>query len=110
MWKSELTDREIADYVVETAGDDVDWGFVFDIFRDARATLRMVDVSSLVDGYADANSPSLSKFRRYMKMSVDSMPPLLIEGNEVRDGHHRLRVLRARGVLETLAYVVVHED
>jgi hypothetical protein len=98
--------HEIAEYISEVSGDYVDVEFIEENFRDCSAKLEMVPIASIIEGNGDHNIKSTKKERAYMKMSPETIPPLVIKNFEVMDGNHRLRVARKLGLTELPCYVV----
>lgn len=50
--------------------------------------------------------PSLFGRRNVTAFRKGTMPPLLVEGGQLKDGHHRLRAMRARNVMPCWVYDV----
>lgn len=98
--------RAISDYVVEHAGVTVDRESIEDCFMGAMARLTLVSVDDIRAGHPDANVRNASRERRYAKMDPDTMPPIVIEGGQVLDGNHRLRIRVAAGARHIWCYVV----
>lgn len=106
-WPPVLKDRyAIADYIETVASAYVDNEYISEHFRGCRAVLRMVPLAQIREGDEDHNIPSKAKERRYAKMDIATMPPIVIEDGEIQDGHHRYRVAKAKGLTEMLCYVV----
>jgi hypothetical protein len=105
--------REIVDFIASLAVEPVDRENLEDLFRGARATLRLVPIGELVPGHPDLNRRSKAKEARYLRLDLGTMPPLLVEaqegGLEIEDGHHRHRVCLAKGVGKVWCYVVEFE-
>src|SRR5256885_1742217 len=92
-WKSVLKDGwEIAKYITSTASDYVDEEFIAEHYRGDRAVLTMVPISELQPGDADHNLHNKAKERRYTKLALETMPPLVVENGQIMDGNHRYRV------------------
>ena len=90
-------DREIAAFVEVYATYEVDPEFVEETFRGCHAILKTMPLASLKEGGRDVNLQSPANERKYMKMPIETMPPLLVENGEVRDGNHRFRGLEKQG-------------
>lgn len=83
----------IADYVAAHSTDEVDAELMQEFFRDTHAVLREIRLDDLRPGDPDHNIADKRKEARYLKMNLDTMPPILVEDNEIQDGNHRYRVL-----------------
>jgi hypothetical protein len=81
---------EIADYIETWAGYPVDNEFVSERFRDHHAELKRNPANE----------------RKYQRMSVKTIPPILVEDGVIVDGHHRFRSAQKRGLTHMWAYVV----
>src|SRR5271157_5173620 len=109
-FKDRLDDREIADYVETYATYDVDSELVQEHFRGAHAELMLLPIASLRPGGRSTNLQSPENERKYMKMDINTMPPLLVENGKVLDGNHRLRVLKKKGLTHAWCYVVTDDE
>lgn len=108
-WAKELSGGEkIAAYVQEQSSSEVDTGLIKEEFRRDTAVLSVVAVSDLEEGSADNNLREEDKEQSFLAMATVP-PPLLVRGKQVLDGNHRLRVARARGAKQLLAYVIGDE-
>lgn len=105
-YAAHLGGGEIASYIVNTASDPVDYDMMQEHFGDSTADLKLLAVSDLVEGDAENNQRSSSKEKRYFRRSPLTIPPLVVDGVNVLDGNHRLRVARAQGVDRLWCYVV----
>jgi hypothetical protein len=90
-------EEEISDYVATLSDHDVDEEFMQEHFRGCSAVLKLISVKDLKEGHPDSNLPSLRKNERYAKKNIATMPPLLVENGEIRDGNHRFRGRRDIG-------------
>jgi hypothetical protein len=107
-YPSSLKDsREIADYITGSSTEDVDYGLIEDYFRGAKALLRKIPANELTQGDPDHNVRDPHKERRYAKMPLDTMPPLVVENGRIIDGNHRFRVGLEMGVKSFWCYDVV---
>lgn len=98
--------REIASYIESVASDYVDTEFIEEYFFDCYASLKLVPIDELHEGNTDANIRNKSKERKYTKMNPDTIPPLVVENGEIKDGNHRYRVAVANGAKSLWCYVV----
>jgi len=96
---------DIMTYMASFA-DDIDEERVEEYFRDCKAVLKLVPISSLKAGPAFANAINPKKQKRYLKMDPKTIPPIIVENGIVIDGNHRLRTASALGLKEIWAYVV----
>lgn len=97
---------EIAAFIATYAPYDVDEEFVAEQFRDEYAVLQLLPISQLREGSRDHNLQSAANEREYQTMDVRTLPPLLVRGDEVLDGNHRLRASMKRGLTGLWCYVV----
>lgn len=67
-----------------------------EFFRDAAATLAWVPLEQIKEGPKDNNIREVQKEKAYSRLSLQTMPPIVIEHGTVLDGNHRYRVARAR--------------
>lgn len=113
-WPQHLRNEgEIADHVIEFAGDEVDPEFVHEFFRenyrDTQALLVRIPTAEIRVDESRADShladPELEK--SYSQQPASTVPPVLLdEMAELVDGHHRRRVARARGDAWMWAYLM----
>ena len=97
---------EIADYIETWAGYPVDNEFVSERFRDYHAELRLLPIAEIRPGWQGANVRNPANERKYQRMSVKTIPPILVEDGVIVDGHHRFRAAQKRGLTHLWAYVV----
>lgn len=98
--------QEIAEYIMSTSSEDVDGEFIEEHFWGCHATLTKVPLVDLAEGNPDGNIRSASKERKYSKMDMATIPPLVVEDGTVVDGNHRYRVAKKNGVNMLWCYVV----
>ena len=103
-------EREIAEYISSIASDYVNEEMIEEYFHGCSAVLKLVPIADIVEGNPDANVRSARKERKYAKMDPATIPPLVIEDGEVKDGNHRLRVAQAAGATALWCYVVEAGD
>lgn len=107
-WAPVLKDHyEIAAYIESVASDYVDREMMEEYYHGAKAVLRAIPASELTPGDADHNIPSKVKERKYAKLPVETMPPLVVQNGQIEDGNHRFRVGLAKGMTEFWCYDVV---
>jgi hypothetical protein len=97
---------EIADYIESWAGYPVDNEFVSERFRDCHAELRLLPIAEIKPGWQGANVRNPANERKYQRMSVKTIPPIIVEDGVIVDGHHRFRAAQKRGLTHLWAYVV----
>jgi hypothetical protein len=102
--------REIAAYIETWATYEVDPEFVEEQFRGEEAVLKLLPIADLREGGRDHNLESPANERKYQRMSVRTIPPLLVRNNEVLDGNHRLRAAKNRGLTHMWCYVIQPEE
>jgi hypothetical protein len=88
----------------------VDEEFMEECFRGTHAVLREIPVAELREGDSDHNIPSKAKEKRYRKLPLSTMPPLVVEDGEIQDGNHRFRVAVAGGAQAVWCYDVIDGD
>lgn len=104
--KQTLEDNiEIADYIAECSLEEVDREIIEENYRGCFAVLKEVEISSLVMGLEDNHLIDNQKQLRYNKMTKE-IPPIVIKGSKVIDGHHRVRALISKNIKTIMAYVV----
>lgn len=110
-YPSRLDDaRAIAAYIASCSTGDVDEDMIEELFAGAHAELTLVPISELREGHPDGNVPSAAKARKYARMPVATMPPLVVEDGTTWDGNHRLRVRRACGDTQCWIYAITYDD
>lgn len=97
---------EIAAYIESIASDYIDEEMMQEYFNGAHAELRLVPIGEISEGNPDGNVRSAKKERAYSKLSIDTMPPLVIEDGIIQDGNHRFRVAKKAGATALWCYVV----
>ena len=91
-WPAELPDCwAIAEYIENTSASYVDTEMIAELYRGARAVLQELPIEKLKFGNAEGNIKVAKKQAKYDKMNVSSQPPIVVQGNKVVDGNHRLR-------------------
>lgn len=98
--------RAIANYIEEWSTTYVDTLMIEECFLGCKATLQEVALSQLTEGNPDNNMPSKSKEKQYSAMNPKTMPPILVENNQVQDGNHRFRVAKKLQLKTIWAYVI----
>lgn len=107
-WPSELPDsRAIAEYIDSNSTSFIDTERIEDEYRGASAVLRELPVSELRLGNAEGNMEIAKKQSAYNRMDVSSQPPIVVEGNTVVDGNHRLRSAIKAKQSTIKAYVII---
>lgn len=101
--------RDIADYIETWATYEVDPEFVEEQFRGQHAELRLLPIAELREGGRDHNLQSPANERKYQRMRLETLPPLLVRDGEVLDGNHRLRACKKRGLTHVWCYAVMDD-
>lgn len=110
-WPAVLEDDwAIARHIADISPQEVDLEFVREHFRFGKAELRMVPIADLVQGHEDGNRRIVSRERKYAAMDPATVPPLVVEEGEIKDGNHRYRVGLKRGETHLPCYVVEYPD
>jgi len=98
---------EITDFIIEFAEDPIDEELIREYFCGCKAILKTTSIQSLIEGDENHNIRNLRKEKRYGKLPVETMPPLIVEDGVVSDGNHRLRVAKKHGIKEIIIYDIV---
>lgn len=111
-WPQALSNASaIAEHIERfTAGHEVDVEFIEEHFFGMGAHLESVPIDQIEEGPADSHMADKKKEKSYARLSLATMPPIVIENNIVCDGNHRLRAARALGAKSIWCYIVVVED
>jgi hypothetical protein len=99
--------EEIADFVIKFAVHQIDEELVMEYFFGCKAILKSVPIDTLIEGDKNQHIASETNEKKYKKLSIETMPPLLIENLEVIDGNHRLRIAKRNGLKEIKVYDIV---
>lgn len=107
-WPAELKDEyAIADYIEQTASDDVDREMIEELLKGCHAVLKELPVSAIWPSRQDVNVPNKSREKIYLRQDPKTMPPIVVDSDFVIiDGNHRRRVAEQLGLENMLAYVV----
>jgi hypothetical protein len=105
-----LDAQGIADYIETYAVYPVDNEFVYEKFRGSHAVLKLVPIASLREGGREQNLRSKKIEDKYLKQSLKTQPPAVVEDGEVLDGNHRLRANKRRGLTHMWCYVVMGDE
>ena len=113
-YDAELPDNyAIAEYIESHSVSHTDVGMIEDYVHGCKAVLKMLPVSTIQPGSANANVRIKSREAKYKKLSLSTMPPLVVELHDgvvtILDGNHRFRVAVAKGATEIPCYVVEEE-
>lgn len=109
-FSEKLDAQEIADFVETYSTYPVDNEFIYEMYNGSHAELKLVPIAELTEGGRDHNQQSPKNEAKYEKMNLKTMPPLLVENGEVKDGNHRLRASKKRGLTHMWCYVVIGGD
>src|SRR5271157_5288602 len=101
-----LDAQGIADYIETYANYEVDNEMVYENFRGSHAVLKLVPISGLTEGGRDQNLQNKKNENAYLKESLKTQPPAVVENGKVLDGNHRLRANVRRGLTHMWCYVV----
>ena len=105
-----LDAQALADYIETYATYEVDNEFVYEKFRGSHGVLQLVPIVDLQEGGRDANQQSKTNEAKYLKQSIKTQPPAVVENGKVLDGNHRLRANKRRGLTHMWCYVVMEGD
>lgn len=107
-WLSVLSDEQaIAQYIDENSSAHVSAEEIEEYFSGCGAILKLVPISELTEGNPDGNVASARKQKKYDKLPLETMPPIVVENGEVMDGNHRYRSAMKAGAQSMWCYVVV---
>jgi hypothetical protein len=81
--------------------------FVREYFYGCKGILKTTFVKDLLEDNENQNIRSYAKEKRYQKLPIETMPPLIVENGIVTDGNHRLRILRKKHIDEINIYDIV---
>lgn len=102
--------EEIADHIEACSTDYVDHEFIAEAFAGYGAILRYVPMDEISPGHAESNISDPDKVASYGSLSLETMPPIVIENGAVQDGNHRYKVALSRGAAGMWAYVTIEEE
>lgn len=107
MFKNRLNNQfEIATYIEETSSKLVDKQLIEEYFFGCNAILQKCLVENLVVEGKDHHLPDKVLERKYVKLPLETMPPLVVENYKVIDGNHRYRILKQLGVKNVKIYQI----
>lgn len=108
-YPARLSPEELVDYAIDSAhaDEEPDYAtreFLEELFDEAEGILARVPLKGLKmnGGVAVAH-----RAEEYSKLST-SAPPIIVDGNKVLDGNHRVREARRRGETHIMAYRLFH--
>ena len=94
-WAEQLGDnRAIADYIERLSPYEICKEQIEDEYIGCRAVLKWRALDTLIPGEPDINIVDEARQKVCDTTDLNSMPPLLVDGDKVADGNHRLRTLR----------------
>lgn len=105
MFTIRLNDHfEIANYIEELASKPIDKQLVEDYFWGCNAILKECLVKNLFIGDEDHHLPDKALEKKYLKLPLETIPPIIVENNKIVDGNHRYRVLEKLKVKKVWIY------
>ncbi len=99
---------EITNFIIVMSPDPVDEDLLLEYFFGCKAVLKTVDITTIRHEDENHHLQSKVKEKRYEKLSMQTMPPLVVENGKVLDGNHRLRVALKNGLKIISVYDVIH--
>lgn len=106
-WENTLADEgAIADYMEANASDEVCTEMIMEYFHGCGAKLMLLPIEDISEGHPDVNIKSAKKEKKYNKLPLETMPPIVVMDGIIEDGHHRYRIAKAKGAASILCYVV----
>lgn len=110
MFKKRLRDsKAIADFIITYSPYDVDEELIEEYFHGCHAILKKILIEDLKPGDFNQHVSNEVLEKCYAKLPVETMPPLVVEGAQIIDGHHRWRVARRNKIKELLVYQIISE-
>jgi len=100
----------IAEYINSISKSYIDVEMVSEYFRGAKAILKYISINDIKEGDSDHNIVNAHKEKKYYRLSLETMPPIVIENGEIQDGNHRYRVAKAKGAKKIWCYDVINTD
>lgn len=97
---------EIAQYIADLSPYDVCIEQIEEQFFGCMAVLRLRAVETLKPGSAEGNMADDNRQAVCDSLPIETMPPLLVDGDCVVDGNHRLRALIKRGASRCWVYEI----
>lgn len=106
-WQAVLSDeRAIAEYVARLSPYDVCNEQIEELYKGCKAVLVWRALNTLTPGDADSNQPENTRQKACDELRLKSMPPLLVDDDEIVDGNHRFRSLQKRGKTHFWVYEI----
>ncbi|CAE6821819.1 hypothetical protein R70006_06238 [Paraburkholderia domus] len=100
------SERDIARHISGLSPYDVSEEQIEEQYRDCRARLQWVALDSFVTGDENYHLSDEERQAECDRLPAETMPPLLADGNELVDGHHRMRTLLQRDATHWWVYVI----
>jgi hypothetical protein len=95
----------IARFIESNSVDFVDEESIENYVDGCEAVLIVIDIQKIAPSDEDHHIPDESKQSAYNDLSMDSMPPIVIdEKGSIVDGHHRYRAALFNGTTHIVAY------
>lgn len=108
MFKKILKDAdEIASFIIETSPNDIDEELVLEYFFGCKAILKKIGINTLQIEHTNHHIQSKVKERKYQKLPIETMPPIIVENGKVIDGNHRLRIAKKKGLRKIITYNII---
>jgi len=108
MFKKILKDAdEITSFIIETSPNEIDEELIFEYFFGCKAILKKVEIDTLQLEDINHHIQLKAKEKRYQKLPIETMPPIIVEDGKVIDGNHRLRIAQKRGSRRIIAYDII---
>jgi hypothetical protein len=108
MFKETLTDAsEIVSYIIKTSPNDIDEELVFEYFFGCKAILKKIEINNLQIEDTNHHIQLKSKVKKYQKMSIETMPPIVVQEGKILDGNHRFRIAKKKGMKMIIAYDII---
>lgn len=98
---------EITSFIIETSPNYVDEELIFEYFFGFKAILKKVEIDTLQIEDTNHHIQSKTKEKKYQKLPIETMPPIIVEDGKVIDGNHRLRIAQKRGLKTIIAYDII---
>lgn len=106
-WETVLKDeRAIAEYVARFSPYDVCNEQIEELYKGCKAVLVWRALDTLTAGDHDSNLPESERQKACDALRLETMPPLLVDGDSIADGNHRFRSLQKCGKTHFWVYEI----
>ena len=100
---------EIANYIFSLSSSYVDTNFIEEYFYRCYASLQKLPIDSIKEGNKDHNISNPANEKKFLNLSPDTIPPIVVMDGEIEDGNHRYQVAKKKGMKEIWCYVITEK-